>query len=564
MLAFTARLDADDLTQVYAVPAAGGEPRLLTRSPLGVMGYAWSPDGKSIAYTAREPEAEGAAERRQRGDDVRVASDPGLYVRLWVEDIETGQRGAVTPADRMVRSFEWMPSGLGFAVQLTETTDIDASYMFRQIYIVRKDGSDLRQLTETAGKLGGMEYSPDGQYLVFAGAVSMNDPLAQSVFVVPATGGGPVNLTVGFEGSALQVGWLDNRDIFFVAAEGTRTTLNKTRGGSGKIERIAGGGAEIFGGVSFDERHRNFVAAVNTAKHPRELYSGSARNGELKRLTQHNAWLDNVELAKQETIEWAGADGWPIEGVLIHPLNEAPGVRYPLAILPHGGPEGISYDGWTTRALYPAQILAARGYMVLMPNYRGSGGVGVAFSKGDHRDLGGKEFLDVIAGIDHLVEQGLVDVDRVGISGTSYGGYFSAWAATKHSDRFKAAIPFAGISNWVSFTGTTDIPYEMSLVHWDTWWFDDPGLTWDRSPLAHIEDAQTATLVGHGLSDPRVHPGQSIELYTALRIKGVPTDLVLYPREPHGLLERAHQLDYMQRILEWLDKYVKGAGPTTM
>jgi dipeptidyl aminopeptidase/acylaminoacyl peptidase len=198
-----------------------------------------------------------------------------------------------------------------------------------------------------------------------------------------------------------------------------------------------------------------------------------------------------------------------------------------------------------------------------MPNYRGSGGRGVAFSKGDHRDLGGKEFLDVIAGIDHLAEQGLIDPERVGISGTSYGGYFSALAATKYSHRFKAAIPYAGISNWVSFTGTTDIPYEMSIVHWDTWWFEDPGLAWDRSPLAHVNDSQTATLVGHGMADERVHPGQSIELYTALRILGVPAELVLYPREPHGLLEREHQLDFVRRILEWFDLYLRGPSPAT-
>jgi dipeptidyl aminopeptidase/acylaminoacyl peptidase len=208
-------------------------------------------------------------------------------------------------------------------------------------------------------------------------------------------------------------------------------------------------------------------------------------------------------------------------------------------------------------------VLAANGYAVLMPNYRGSGGRGVAFSKGDHRDLGGKEFIDVIAGIDHLAEIGLVDPERVGISGTSYGGYFSALAATKYSDRFKAAIPYAGITNWFSFSGTTEIPIEMSLVHWDTWWFDDPGLNWDRSPLAHINNSKTATLVGHGLADTRVDPGQSVELYTALKIKGVPSGLVLYPREPHGLLEREHQLDYMGRILEWFDTYLKARATTT-
>jgi len=563
MLAFGARLSPDGY-QVYAVPTTGGEARALTRSPLGVMSYAWSPDGKSIAYTAREPEDPEVVERRGRGDDVQVAGENQRHVRLWVENIESGERFAVTPADRTVRSFVWAPDGTGFAVQMTKTPDIDASYMFRHIYTVQANGDDLEMLTETRGKLGGMAWSPNGRSIAFVGAVSMNDPLAQSVFVVSAAGGEAVNRTPDYEGSALQVGWLDDNTVWFMAGEGTRTALNKIGAERGAIERVAGGGPEIFTSISFDSRNRSFATGVNTAQHPREVYTGAVRGGAFARVTTHNPWLAGVDLAKQETTEWSGADGWRIEGVLIRPLNETPGVRYPLAILPHGGPEGTSYDGWTTRALYPAQLLAAEGYAVLMPNYRGSGGRGVKFSKGDHRDLGGKEFVDVIDGIKHLAEQGLVDPERVGISGTSYGGYFSAWAGTRYSEYFKAAITYAGISNWVSFAGTTEIPYEMSIVHWDTWWFDDPGLAWDRSPLAHINKSQTAILVGHGLADTRVDPEQSVEIYTALRIKGIPSGLVLYPREPHGLLERAHQLDFMRRYLEWFNKYVKAAVPATM
>lgn len=564
VLAFSARLQDNGRTQVYGVPAAGGEPDLLTHSPLGVMSFAWSPDGRSIAYTAREAEPEGAEERRERGDDELVASESGRQVRLWVEEIETGERRAVTTPDVTVRDFVWDPNGRGFALQLTETADIDASYMFRQIYTVPVGGGDPTRLTETQGKLGEMAWSPDGERLAFIGAVSLNDPLAQSLFVVSASGGGTVNRTRAYEGSVERIEWIDDGTLLFLAAEGTRTTLNRVNANRGDPVRISGGAAEIIANVSFDARHRAFAAAVHTALHPSELYVGQVRDGRLKRLTRHNGWLDELELAEQETIVWNGADDWQIEGVLVHPLNEEPGVRYPLAILPHGGPEGISFDGWTTRALYPAQVLAAHGYAVLMPNYRGSGGRGVAFSKGDHRDLGGKEFQDVIAGIDYLAEQGLIDPERVGMSGTSYGGYFSALAATKYSDRFKAAIPYAGISNWVSFTGTTDIPYEMSIVHWDTWWFEDPGLAWDRSPLAHVNNAHTPTLIGHGLADERVYPGQSIELYTALRIKGIPTELVLYPREPHGLLEREHQLDFMRRMLDWFEEYLKGAAPATM
>lgn len=564
MLAFTAKFaELDPNTQVYGVTIAGGDPKPLTHSPIDVLGFAWSPDGKAIAYTAREAEDPKLIARRERGDDVQVAGAGERFIRLWVQRLDSGERMVLTPENRHVWSFAWAPHAGELAVQMSDGTTADDGLMFRRLYTVSATGGSYSLLTETEGKLGSMAYSPDGSKLAFAGATSLNDPIAQSVFVIPADGGQAANRTEGYGGSVTGVGWLDDKTLYFRANQGTRTVVNRLKVEGGEVERFAGGGAEIITTLSFDRGRRNFAAAAHTAQHPRELFVGTTRRGELKRLTHHNGWLSEVDLAEQETIEWTAPDGWRIEGVLVHPLNERPGTRYPLTILPHGGPEGVSLDGWTTRSLYPAQLLAAQGYAVLMPNYRGSGGRGVEFSKADHRDLGGKEFEDVIAGIDHLAEQGLIDPERVGSSGTSYGGYFSAWAATRHSDRFKAAITFAGLSNWASFTGTTDIPYEMSIVHWDLWWFDNPLLNWERSPVAHVSESSAPTLVGHGLADERVHPEQSLEIYTALRIKGVPTGLLLYPREPHGLLEPAHQLDFMRRMLEWFGRYLQGGPPAT-
>jgi len=154
-------------------------------------------------------------------------------------------------------------------------------------------------------------------------------------------------------------------------------------------------------------------------------------------------------------------------------------------------------------------------------------------------------------------EKGLIDPERVGIAGWSYGGYLSALAATHHSDRFKAAVMGAGISNWVSFMGTTDITHEMSIVHWNQWWQDDPGMYWRRSPLSKIDDAQTPTLILHGKNDVRVNPGQAMEMYLALKRKGVPTELVFYPRAAHGISERAHRIDMYQRQLDWFDRHVR-------
>ncbi|MGH7476535.1 MAG: S9 family peptidase [Longimicrobiales bacterium] len=565
-LAFVARLDAHDQAQVYTVDAAGGAPQRLTSAATGVGTFEWSPDGASLAYTSPVPRPETG---RESANDVILVSEQGRRARLWLQPL-AGEARALTPDTLHVAALAWAPDGSRLAIQATRETGADADLMHRRIFILTTAG-ELRPFIETEGKLGPMAWSPDAVQLAWLGATSFNDPLAQSVFVASAEGGRPHNLTPGFEGSATDLAWLDGETIAFVAATGTRGALHAVAAAGGDIELLAGGGEEVVAGVSFARDARSFAAVAHSARHPGEVYTGELAGAgrvrapaTLARTTSHNTWLADVELGEQRTIAWRGPEGLRIEGVLTLPVGYRAGARYPLAILPHGGPEGISFDGWTTNPLYPVQVLAGRGYVVLQPNYRGSGGRGVAFSKADHRDLGGKEFDDVLAGIDHLSAQGIVDPERVGISGTSYGGYFSAWAATRHSERFRVAIPFAGLTNWTSFTLTTDIPIEMQAVHFDLYWDEAPGIYRDRSPITHIERARTPTLIGHGLADDRVHPEQSLELYNALRLKGVPVELVQYPREPHGLRERAHQLDYMRRIIEWLDRYLKPDGAVTL
>lgn len=547
--------------QIFAIPATGGEPQSISGTAAGIMSFQWSPDGRSIAYTAGVPDAADVITRRRRGDDADVASLRGRLVRLYVMPVAGGPARAITGERQTVRDYTWAPNSQTLAVQITETSDADADLMFRKLYVWPLTGTPT--MVATHGKLGGMAWSPDGARLAFLGATSFNDPLAQSVFVVTPNGT-PQNLTPNYEGTALSVGWQDGRNIRFVAAEGTKSALNTIPAAGGAITRVIGHGAEIFGNVSFSRDGSTFALAASTAQHPNEIFTGSVRDKRLRRLSNHNAWLANVRLGQQETFEWTARDGSRMQGVIIRPLGAPQGARSPLAVLPHGGPEGISSDGWSTNSLYPAQVLAAEGYTVFMPNYRGSGGRGVAFSKGDHRDLGGREFDDVLDGISALHRAGVADSMRVGISGTSYGGYFSAWAGTRHSDRFRLAMPFAGISNWTSFSGTTDIPVEMSAVHWDLNVYEHPLLAWERSPLAHLANAKTPMIIGQGMADERVHPEQMIQLHQALKLKGVDVDLVLYPREPHGLLERQHQLDYMRRVVAAFNKYVRPADrPTT-
>ena len=245
---------------------------------------------------------------------------------------------------------------------------------------------------------------------------------------------------------------------------------------------------------------------------------------------------------------------------MILPPDHEGGQRHPLAVLPHGGPEGVSLNGWNSRATYPAQVMATEGYVVFEPNYRGSSGRGTAFAVADQQDLGGLEFEDVLAGVDALIAEGLVDADRVGMGGWSYGGYFSGLAATRWTDRFRAAVISAAVTDWMSFTGTTEIEHENSLVHWKLWPYEHAQKVWERSPMGHTTGSKTASLIVHGLADTRVPPSQSTELYRALKHNGAPAELVMYPREPHGLRENVHQLDFVNRFVAWFNRYVRDAS----
>jgi len=247
--------------------------------------------------------------------------------------------------------------------------------------------------------------------------------------------------------------------------------------------------------------------------------------------------------------------------VLVYPLDYQAGRRYPLILTVHGGPEANDRNGWVTGYSNPGQVAAARGFAVFYPNYRGSTGRGVAFSKLSQGDPAGKEFDDLVDAIDHLVNIGLVDRAKVGITGGSYGGYASAWGATYYSDRFAASVMFVGISNNVSRIGTTDIPNEEVLVHalkhpWDNWTF-----SLERSPIYYADRSKTPTLILGGTSDPRVSPTQSMELYRHLKLRGkAPVRLVRYPGEQHGNARAASRLDYNLRMLRWMEHYLKGPG----
>jgi dipeptidyl aminopeptidase/acylaminoacyl peptidase len=300
---------------------------------------------------------------------------------------------------------------------------------------------------------------------------------------------------------------------------------------------------------------------AESPRHPAELFTLDLASGATTRRTNSNPWLDTVRLARQETITYKARDGVALEGVLVYPLDYREGQRYPLIMVVHGGPESHFRNGWVTSYSNPGQLGAARGFAVFYPNYRGSTGRGVAFSKASQAAAAKEEFDDLIDALDHLIASGLVDRDKVGITGGSYGGYASAWATTYYSDRFAAAIPFVGISDAISKMGTTDIPQEMYDVHHRKWLWEDWDYFRDASPIFYAKRNRTPTLILHGKDDPRVHPSQSLELYRILELLDqAPVRLVLYPGEGHGNTKAAARFDYMLRTVQWMEHYLKGPG----
>jgi dipeptidyl aminopeptidase/acylaminoacyl peptidase len=318
------------------------------------------------------------------------------------------------------------------------------------------------------------------------------------------------------------------------------------------IPEAPGKGGSFVQGMSFSRRGERLASIWTNGVTPEEVYVG-ATGGKPVAVTDFGASFRG-RLQPTELVTWK-ADGQTIEGILTYPVNYRSGKRYPLVVEIHGGP---SWQ-WEDRAMLNwhdwAQWLASRGYAVLMPNPRGSTGYGHEFQQLLQDDVGGGESRDLVAGALAMVEQGIADPNRLGIAGWSWGGYLTAWTITQ-TQIFRAAVMGAGLSNMVSDHGQGDIP-SANLLYYPGLPYQHMDAYWNSSPIRYVAAVRTPTLILHGEEDARVHPAQGMEYFRALKSLGVPVRFVRYPREKHGFEERAHQIDVMQRIVDWFDRYLK-------
>jgi dipeptidyl aminopeptidase/acylaminoacyl peptidase len=537
--------DRDGGQQIHLLPMSGGEATRLTQIKSGVQSFDWSPDGARIAFLAPEPRSDADEKKLAEKDDARVVDRDERHPRVWIVDVGSKQARQLTSAPWRVSAVKWAPQGDRLVVVATDRPAVDQET--NQICWVSLSDGAFTPMLAPRGPFGPFIVSPDGAAVAYTGS-RVDGPNPHDLYLLTLGEQQPRNLTA----SSLDrpVGpfvWRPDGSLLAIVQTGFKSALT-TISRQGTAQRLA---------VKLDVNPTALALGSNgllafvgeTTVEPPEVWLSTGR-GTPERATRINEKVKSLPIAGREIYRYKSFDGIEIEASLLKPAGARQGTPLPLAVLIHGGPTGRWADGFEPWG----QLLTARGYAVFYPNIRGSVGYGHRFVEMNRADWGGGDFKDVMAGVDDLVRRGIADPERLGIGGWSYGGYMAAWAITQ-TNRFKASVVGAGLSDLASEFGTED---ESA---YDEWFF---GLPYEKldgfiksSPITYIKNARTPTLILHGEADATDPLGQGQQLHRGLKRYGVPTELVIYPREGHGLQEERHLLDRFNRIIAWFDKYVK-------
>ncbi|MYB32327.1 MAG: S9 family peptidase [Acidobacteria bacterium] len=560
-VAFLARRGESPVQQIHRMPNRGGEASPLTQHESSVQSFAFSPDGAHIYFLAPDPKT--AEEKRK--DDLRddfFAFDEDYKQRhlFRVATAGDGPRDAerITRGDFSILEFRLSHDGTRIAHSRAPTPLLD-NRDEGEVWLMDADGGNAIQLTDNTVIESGAQLSPDGSQVLFVSASSadLETYFNRNVFLVPAAGGPHRVLYEDWPYEANGAVWAPDGSIYFIGNTGVRSQIFHAGVGDAEPTPLTAGDHSIVGW--------NFAAAgqhvfgISNRENNGDIHLLPAAGGDPVKVTSVFDYLDETfALPVQEAVRWNGEDGAEVEGLLFYPLDYQEGQRYPLVVQTHGGPRSsdkFRFGRWSNYV----EILTARGYAVFKPNYRGSTGYGDEFL----RDMVGHYFnqahLDVMAGVDYLIERGIVDGDRMAKMGWSAGGHMTNKIIT-HTGRFKAASSGAGAVNWISMYGQSDVRHPRTPWFGGTPWQEDAPIDvyWGNSPLKDIYRVTTPTLVIVGENDVRVPAPQSVELYRALRTNGVDTHLYIAPREPHGLRELRHQLFKVNVELEWFERHVRG------
>ena len=564
---------------VWLIRPDGGEAMQITQSKSDVSSYKWSPDGRSLAFTALDPLSPEDEQQARQKNDARVVDENAKLNRLSVIPVSTAPPTSQREARLLTieslnvsndtsrpgrAAFDWSPDGRTIAFAHTRSPSPD-DWGTADLSLVDVASGTVKSLVNKKAAETSPLYSADGQLIAYT---TSDDPPTwagtRTVRIVPAMGGSPRQLADthdGFGRYSDLLGWsADGGKLYFTEVQGTSMKLLALPMQGAPVEISEGGrGTQFTGmmlsGVSLNSRRTHFGFSWEDLDVPPEAFVTAAEKFELMAASDVNQELPKPPSGRTEVVRWKSTEDMEIEGLLTYPVGYVQGKRYPLLLVIHGGPMGVfteTFDG--NAGTYPIAAFAARGYAVLRPNPRGSSGYGRKFRYANYGDWGGGDFRDVMAGVDHVISQGIADPDRLGVMGWSYGGFMASWTITQ-TKRFRAASVGAGVTNLMSFTGTADIPGFLPDYFGGEFWNKLDAYR-SHSAMFQIKGVTTPTLIQHGERDLRVPLPHGQELYNALKRQGCTTKMVIYPRTPHGIEEPRLLLDCMNRNLEWFDRYV--------
>lgn len=555
--------------QVWAIPVDGGEARQVTDAEGSASGFSWSPDGRRIAYLMTDPETEEEKTRKREKRDPIYVDQDFKYAHLYAVAFDPA---AAEPADAVrltegtfhVTGYDWAPDGSALAFAHQADPRLDEGARASDISVVPTDGSKtVRPLVTLGGTDGSPSWSPDGRWVAFtsSGAEAQRVGLGD-VYVVAAGGGAPRKLADSHDRSGGIAGWSrDGSAVLLAESIGTTRHLTALPVDGGPLRQLTTG-AGVLGSQSFATGADLMAFTWQDPATPADVYVSPVSRWAPRKITDLNAGLELPAMGRTELLTWRSPDGkFDIEGLLTYPVDYDPSRKYPLVLNVHGGPAGVFSQSYTGNpGIYDIQTFAHEGYAMLRPNPRGSTGYGKDFRFANVRDWGFGDMDDLMAGVDKAIEMGVAHPDSLLLMGWSYGGYMTSFAVTR-TDRFKAASMGAGLPNLVSMTTTTDIgEYLVAHMGGKEIWEDYEGYQ-KHSAMYRIANVTTPTQVIHGERDLRVPFTQGQEFYRALGRRGVPTEMIVLPRTPHGPQEPKLLMEVSPIILKWFDAHLRPGKP---
>ena len=530
---------------------------MLTKEKKGVRSIKWSPDGKMISFLKSDDDTEDEIKSKENKTDVILVDKNFKYSHIYSYHLDKDTVTKITSGNYSVNSFDYSPNGKKIIFSHQEDTNINTGFINTDISVIDSDGKNLKILVDRPGRDGNPIFSGDGNKFAFISSGGKQESIGLGdVFVYDLKNDVINKLANTFNRSSNIISWTSD-DENLIISESVKTTgqlLLLPTNGDGYIswskEKYNNG---VISSVVKSKFSEKIVLCYENLNTPVEVYISETNKPSFEKISDINN-LKYPKLSKTEIISWKSYDGKEIEGILTYPKNYKKGSKYPVILQIHGGPAGVFSERFNGRpGIYMTEYFSEKGYITIKPNPRGSTGYGKEFRYANYKDWGYGDYEDVVSGVDKVIEMGIGDPDKQFVMGWSYGGYLTSFIVTK-TNRFKAASMGAGLPNLISMVTTTDIQ-DYLVAHMGAEFWEDYDTYEKHSAIYQIKNTKTPTQIIHGSNDLRVPFTQGQEFYRALDRLGVDTEMVVYPRTPHGPREPKFLMDVSDRILTWFEKY---------